>query len=145
MSCTVRPSALYPSCPSTGEVAREADTTQSLDSPPISPHNSEGSDIYEHRPEVTMALDVHAAGSTLGCAFFTSSTGLLELAEEITMADNEVIEQFIIHVQPTIILVSSRAPKWLLNHVKELNWTLDQHSMSTGRTSKNILTNEIRT
>ncbi|KAF4510494.1 hypothetical protein G6O67_002374 [Ophiocordyceps sinensis] len=63
--------------------------------------------------EVIMALDMRDGGS-MGCAFFTTSTGVLSLSEDLPLADTNTAEHFIVHVQPTTVLVSARAPEHLL-------------------------------
>lgn len=82
-------------------------------------HNFGGRDEHDDASsdsvliEVIMALDMRDGGS-MGCAFFTTSTGVLSLSEDLPLADSNTAEHFIVHVQPTTVLVSARAPEHLL-------------------------------
>lgn len=70
--------------------------------------------------EVIMALDLRD-GTTMGCAFFTAANGTLSLSEDMPMTDASVAEQFVIHVQPTTVIISARAPGDLLDLLKRLS------------------------
>ncbi|PFH58943.1 hypothetical protein XA68_13032 [Ophiocordyceps unilateralis] len=74
--------------------------------------------IDEPSPEVVMALNMRD-GASMGCAFFTTSTGILSLSEDIPWADVDIAERFISHVQPTTLLVSARAPQHLLDYLEK--------------------------
>ncbi|KAM4059327.1 mutS family protein [Hirsutella rhossiliensis] len=77
-------------------------------------HDDGSNDSLLH--EIIMALDMRDGGS-MGCAFFTTSTGVLSLSEDLPLADTNIAEHFITHVQPTTLLVSARAPEHLLDYL----------------------------
>ncbi|KAF4462913.1 dna mismatch repair msh5 [Fusarium albosuccineum] len=60
--------------------------------------------------EIVMAIDMKD-NSTMGCAYFATTDGVLRLSEDIPMANLDVAEQFLLHVEPTTLLVSARAPE----------------------------------
>ncbi|KJK94379.1 hypothetical protein H633G_01760 [Metarhizium anisopliae BRIP 53284] len=64
-----------------------------------------------------MALDVCDDG-TMGCAFFDSMDGSLQLAEDVHRSTVDVSEHFATLACPTLLLVSSRAPQEFLDHVQ---------------------------
>lgn len=57
-----------------------------------------------------MAIDMREK-STIGCAYFSTSLGTLILSEDIPMANLDIAEQFLTHVQPSTLLISARAPE----------------------------------
>ncbi|KAF5679949.1 DNA mismatch repair MSH5 [Fusarium circinatum] len=59
--------------------------------------------------EVVMAIDIRE-NSTIGCAYFSTTDGILHVSEDIATASFDIAEQFLIHIQPTSLLVSARAP-----------------------------------
>ncbi|KAF5985318.1 DNA mismatch repair MSH5 [Fusarium coicis] len=59
--------------------------------------------------EVVMAIDLRD-NCTIGCAYFSTTDGILHVSEDITTASLDIAEQFLIHIQPTSLLVSARAP-----------------------------------
>ncbi|KAF4490221.1 DNA mismatch repair MSH5 [Fusarium agapanthi] len=59
--------------------------------------------------EVVMAIDLRE-NSTIGCAYFSTTDGILHVSEDIATASLDIAEQFLIHIQPTSLLVSARAP-----------------------------------
>lgn len=76
----------------------------------------DGESSFSLLQEVIMALDMRDGGS-MGCAFFTTSTGVLSLSEDLPLADTTIAEHFMTHVQPTTLLVSARAPEHLLDYL----------------------------
>lgn len=76
-----------------------------------------------------MALDMRDGGS-LGCAFFTASTGVLCLSEDHQLADTSIAEHFITHVQPTTLLVSARAPQYLVDYLEKQASSEDKPRMA---------------
>ncbi|KAH7160110.1 muts domain V-domain-containing protein [Dactylonectria estremocensis] len=84
--------------------------------------------------EIIMAIDIREK-DTIGCAYFATAEGILQLAEDIPMANTDIAEQFLIHVQPTTLLISARAPEDFQrffekqSHERLLNLQLD-HSHS---------------
>ncbi|KAF5644838.1 DNA mismatch repair MSH5 [Fusarium tjaetaba] len=59
--------------------------------------------------EVVMAIDLRD-NCTIGCAYFSTTDGILHVSEDIATASLDIAEQFLIHIQPTSLLVSARAP-----------------------------------
>ncbi|RKL29383.1 hypothetical protein BFJ72_g12011 [Fusarium proliferatum] len=59
--------------------------------------------------EVVMAIDLRE-NFTVGCAYFSTTDGILHVSEDIATASLDIAEQFLIHIQPTSLLVSARAP-----------------------------------
>ncbi|KAH8735372.1 muts domain V-domain-containing protein [Ilyonectria robusta] len=57
-----------------------------------------------------MAIDMREK-STIGCAYFTTEEGVIRISEDIPMANMDIAEQFLIHIQPTTLLISARAPE----------------------------------
>lgn len=68
--------------------------------------------------EVIMALNLREE-LTMGCAYYHTQEGILYLAQEVTAATTDIAEQFIIHVQPTTIILSGRAPEELINFLEK--------------------------
>ncbi|KAF5663963.1 dna mismatch repair msh5 [Fusarium heterosporum] len=58
--------------------------------------------------------------STIGCAYFSTIDGILYVSEDIASASMDIAEQFLIHVQPTSLLVSARAPASFRDHLEKL-------------------------
>lgn len=79
--------------------------------------NDESLYALQQSPEVIMALDVCDDG-TMGCAFFDSMDGSLQLAEDVHRSTVDVSEHFATLACPTLLLVSSRAPQEFLDHVQ---------------------------
>lgn len=68
--------------------------------------------------EIIMAIDMREK-STIGCAFFNTIDGALSVCQDVSMATMDTVEQLIVHVQPTTILVSGRAPEELLDFLEK--------------------------
>lgn len=62
--------------------------------------------------EVIAAMDMKE-NSALGCAFYSLSTCTLSVGQDIELADADAMEQMLLHIQPTVIIISSRAPESL--------------------------------
>lgn len=60
--------------------------------------------------ESILAVDVKDR-STLGCSLFSTADGTLKIGTDISMAGEDVVEQFLSYAQPTTILVSRRVPE----------------------------------
>ncbi|UKZ92505.1 uncharacterized protein TrAFT101_007458 [Trichoderma asperellum] len=60
--------------------------------------------------ESILAIDVKDR-STLGCSVFCTTDGVLKIGADISMAGEDVVEQFLSYAQPTTILVSRRVPE----------------------------------
>jgi DNA mismatch repair protein MSH5 len=65
-----------------------------------------------------MAIDMKNS-STMGCAYFSTTDGVLHLSEDIPMATLDVAEQFLFHVEPTTVLISARAPEEFQQYVEK--------------------------
>lgn len=63
-----------------------------------------------HFSESILAIDVKDR-STLGCSLFSTADGILKIGVDITMAGEDVVEQFLSYAQPTTILVSRQVPE----------------------------------
>ncbi|EYB22536.1 hypothetical protein FG05_11941 [Fusarium graminearum] len=59
--------------------------------------------------EVVMAMDMKD-DLTIGCAYFSTADGILQVSEDISAASLDIAGQFLIHAQPNNLLVSARAP-----------------------------------
>jgi hypothetical protein len=68
--------------------------------------------------EVIMAIDMKNRG-TLGCAFYIAREEKLCLMEDIKMAGQDIVDTLKLHVQPTVILISSRAEEDLEDHLSK--------------------------
>ncbi|CEI65163.1 unnamed protein product [Fusarium venenatum] len=95
------------SSPNACNLARQYSATPE---PPISheeqnPRSS--SEPVQH--EVVMAMDIKD-DFTIGCAYFSTTDGILQVSEDISAASLDIAEQFLIHAQPNSLLVSARAP-----------------------------------
>jgi hypothetical protein len=73
------------------------------------------SDNELQRKDIIMALDIDN-GETMGCAFFDSMEGCLQLADDVPGSDVDVAGQFAAHAYPTSILLSSRARRELIDY-----------------------------
>lgn len=60
--------------------------------------------------ESILAIDIKDR-STLGCSVFCTTDGILKIGADISMAGEDVVEQFLSYAQPTTILVSRRVPE----------------------------------
>ncbi|GAB0145551.1 hypothetical protein EsHS_00005979 [Epichloe bromicola] len=67
--------------------------------------------------EVLMAIDSRD-NNVMGCAFFDDSSEILHVSEDIPRSDLELLDHFAIFAQPTSVLVSSRAPRQVLEYVE---------------------------
>ncbi|KAG8675491.1 hypothetical protein FPOAC1_001470 [Fusarium poae] len=88
--------------------------------PPISheeqnPRSS--SEPVQH--EVVMAMDIKD-DFTIGCAYFSTTDGILQVSEDISAASLDIAEQFLTHAQPNSLLMSARAPASFRDHLEKL-------------------------
>jgi hypothetical protein len=77
----------------------------------------ENDDSHQLAPNVIMALDMCDDG-TLGCAFFDSLDGSLQVAEDVPQSSVDVSEHFATHAHPNLLLVSGRAPQDFLDYLQ---------------------------
>ncbi|KAF5020717.1 hypothetical protein F66182_7279 [Fusarium sp. NRRL 66182] len=66
--------------------------------------------------EVVMAIDMKD-NATIGCSYFSTSDAVLYVSEDISTASLGIAEQFFLHVEPTSVLVSARAPEEFREHL----------------------------
>lgn len=62
--------------------------------------------------EVFMAVEMKDRG-TIGCAYYVAREEKLCLMEDIKMANLDIIDTLKVHVQPTVILISTRSDEKL--------------------------------
>ncbi|PTB70113.1 hypothetical protein BBK36DRAFT_1189598 [Trichoderma citrinoviride] len=75
---------------------------------------SESSDVVES----IVAIDVKEKRA-IGCSIFSTADGVLKIANDIPMANENVAEQFLNYAQPTTILMSRRVPETILTFVEK--------------------------
>ncbi|KAM0245063.1 hypothetical protein ACHAP5_005735 [Fusarium lateritium] len=119
---TTRPSSRLSSSVRTSPASRDQAPQNSDSREPSILDNSRTNDRSSSEPvlhEVVMAIDMKE-NSTIGCAYFSTTDGILYVSEDIASASMDIAEQFLIHVQPSSILVSSRAPASFRDHLEKL-------------------------
>jgi len=67
-----------------------------------------------------MAIETKADGS-LGCAYYSYEENDLYLLEDTRMADLDIVEQLLIHAQPTTLLLPMRCPESIQEYVKRFD------------------------
>ncbi|PBP18638.1 mismatch repair protein 5 [Diplocarpon rosae] len=75
--------------------------------------------------EVIMAVELKARG-TIGCAYYLAREEKLCLMEDIKMAGLDIIDTLKVHLQPTVILISTRADEELEDHLGKDARGIDQ-------------------
>lgn len=75
--------------------------------------------------EVIMAVDMRERG-TVGCAYYVARDEKLCLMEDIKMAGLEVVDTLKLHVEPTTVLISTKAEEALERHLMKEARGLDQ-------------------
>jgi DNA mismatch repair protein MSH5 len=68
--------------------------------------------------EIIMAVDLRDHG-IIGCAYYIAREEKLCLMEDIKMAGLDIIDNLIIHAQPTVILISNRSDEKLEEHLSQ--------------------------
>ncbi|KAF5608343.1 DNA mismatch repair MSH5 [Fusarium pseudoanthophilum] len=108
---STRPRARNPSSPirhsSASRNHAQFSDSQELQTPNADTRARSSSEPIQH--EVVMAIDLRD-NCTIGCAYFSTTDGILHVSEDIATASLDIAEQFLIHIQPTSLLVSARAP-----------------------------------
>jgi DNA mismatch repair protein MSH5 len=66
--------------------------------------------------EVVMAIEMKERGS-IGCAYYIAREEKLCLMEDIKMAGLDIVETLKIHVQPTVVLISTRCEEKLEEYI----------------------------
>lgn len=75
--------------------------------------------------EIIMAIDMRERG-TLGCAYYIVREEKLYMMEDIKMAGLDIVDLLKLHVQPTILLISSRANEELEDHLNKEAKSIDR-------------------
>lgn len=68
--------------------------------------------------DTLMVIDMSEKG-TMGCAFFSTSDNCLSAAQDVLLADEQTLQQFLTHIQPTSIFISARFPDELVRMLDE--------------------------
>lgn len=76
--------------------------------------------------EVIMAIDLKE-NSSIGCAYLSTTDGVLYISDDIPMPTLDITDQFISHIQPTTLLVSARASEQFHEYI-------EKHSAVKGNT-----------
>ena len=66
--------------------------------------------------EIIMAIEMTKRGS-IGCAYYIAREQKLWLMEDIKMAGFEVVDTLKVHIQPTVVLISTRCEEKLEVHL----------------------------
>jgi DNA mismatch repair protein MSH5 len=93
--------------------------------------------------EIVMAIDMKNKG-TLGCAYYIAREERLCLTEDIKMASLDIIDTLKLHIQPTVLIISSRAEEELEGHLIKEARPLgrgDHDSKSYGSITQIYITN----
>lgn len=68
--------------------------------------------------ETILAIDMSMRDrGTLGCAYYNARESKLCLMEDIKMANLDIVATLLIHVEPTVVVISSRADEKLEEHL----------------------------
>lgn len=67
--------------------------------------------------EVIVAVEMKD-NQFIGCSCYSSNNGCLSVGEDHRVGDIDILQQVLNHVQPTTILISARAPKYLQNVIQ---------------------------
>ncbi|KAK0104513.1 MutS protein msh5 [Cadophora gregata] len=66
--------------------------------------------------EIIMAIDLKDGG-TIGCAYYAAREEKLFMVADVKMAGLDIIDTLKLHVQPTVVLISTRSDEKLENHL----------------------------
>lgn len=69
--------------------------------------------------EVIMAVEMNGTGP-LGCAYYSVVESRLYLLEDMPSTDSDTIEHLIMHIQPTVVLLPTRASTVLVERLEKL-------------------------
>ncbi|KAK2626882.1 hypothetical protein QTJ16_004057 [Diplocarpon rosae] len=92
--------------------------------------------------EVIMAVELKARG-TIGCAYYLAREEKLCLMEDIKMAGLDIIDTLKVHLQPTVILISTRADEELEDHLGKDARGIDQGDEASRRKNLEYLPNDV--
>jgi DNA mismatch repair protein MSH5 len=101
--------------------SRVPTASSSTDQDIIQNHDETETEIQEREDldalnEVIMAVEMKERGS-VGCAYYIAREEKLCLMEEIKIAELENLDTLKIHVQPTVVLISTRCEEKLEEHL----------------------------
>ena len=102
---SLRPSSSRPAASS----SRDGDIIRTYDETEIEVQEREDLDALN---EIIMAVEMKERGS-IGCAYYVARQEKLCFMEDIKMAGPEIIDTLKIHVQPTVVLISTRCEEKL--------------------------------
>lgn len=77
----------------------------------------QGTGVHDLRESI-VAIDVRDK-KTMGCSIFSTTDGVLKIANDVPMVNENVAEQFLNFAQATTILMSRRVPETLLTFVEK--------------------------
>lgn len=66
--------------------------------------------------EIIMAVEMKER-SSVGCAYYVAREETLFLMEDIKMAGLDIVDTLKLHVQPTVVLISTRCEEKLEEHL----------------------------
>lgn len=75
--------------------------------------------------EIIMAVDMKDHGIT-GCAYYIAREEKLCLMEDITMGGLSIVDMLKLHIQPTVVLISTRSDEKLEEHLSREAHGLDR-------------------
>jgi hypothetical protein len=103
------------SAPGTGTIPGKNTNREGLAGLPQSPQVL----LRDHDVVHEVIMSLYAGDkSSLGCAYFSTRDSTLYLSQDLPMADLDMAEQLISHIEPTTLLVSIRTPKHLLDFLE---------------------------
>ena len=89
--------------------SRDQDVIRALDETEAEIQEREDLDVLN---EIIMAVEIKERGS-IGCAYYIAREEKLCLMEDIKMVELEIVDTLKIHVQPTVVLISTRCEEKL--------------------------------
>ncbi|KAI8957462.1 muts domain V-domain-containing protein [Daldinia sp. FL1419] len=121
----------YPSSPRLPQHPQRQRLSLRLPSSQISANNSSRLEDDEDTPigdvlsnqdsdalsEIILAIDMKENGN-LGCAYYIAIDETLFLLEDVAMSGTDLVETLLFHVNPTTVLISSRAPEKLEDYLE---------------------------
>ncbi|KAI5309465.1 MutS protein msh5 [Ascosphaera atra] len=74
------------------------------------PANQEVQDdsTFDNEAQIVMAIDIKSK-DTVGCCYYVSDEQTLYLLEDITSGGNDMVEKLKVDINPTVVLISTRA------------------------------------
>lgn len=68
--------------------------------------------------DTLMVIDMSEKG-TMGCAFFSTRDNCLSAAQDVLLADEQTLQHFLTHIQPTSIFISAKFPDDLVRRLDD--------------------------